>query len=271
MSERPILLQADHLKKWFPVRKGVFSKAAQYVKAVDDVSLAIREGETLGIVGESGCGKSTLARTMMRLIEPTEGTVLFQGQDLTSADKESLRRMRRDIQIIFQDPYASLNPRQRVSDILAEPFLIHKLGSREAAMKRAEELLDLVGLSQDSMRKFPHEFSGGQRQRLCIARALSVSPKLIVCDECVSALDVSVQNQILTLLADLRDQYGLSILFISHDLAVVRKLSDRVLVMRDGRLLGQGRPGRPWDAGADPYVRELHGSIFPFPPPGPAK
>ena len=161
MSERPILLQADHLKKWFPVRKGVFSKAAQYVKAVDDVSLVIREGETLGIVG---CGKSTLARTMMRLIEPTEGTVLFQGQDLTSADKESLRRMRRDIQIIFQDPYASLNPRQRVSDILAEPFLIHKLGSREAAMKRAEELLDLVGLSQDSMRKFPHEFSGGQRQ-----------------------------------------------------------------------------------------------------------
>lgn len=137
MSERPILLQADHLKKWFPVRKGVFSKAAQYVKAVDDVSLVIREGETLGIVGESGCGKSTLARTMMRLIEPTEGTVLFQGQDLTSADKESLRRMRRDIQIIFQDPYASLNPRQRVSDILAEPFLIHKLGSREAAMKRA--------------------------------------------------------------------------------------------------------------------------------------
>ena len=132
MSERPILLQADHLKKWFPVRKGVFSKAAQYVKAVDDVSLVIREGETLGIVGESGCGKSTLARTMMRLIEPTEGTVLFQGQDLTSADKESLRRMRRDIQIIFQDPYASLNPRQRVSDILAEPFLIHKLGSREA-------------------------------------------------------------------------------------------------------------------------------------------
>ena len=214
MSERPILLQADHLKKWFPVRKGVFSKAAQYVKAVDDVSLVIREGETLGIVGESGCGKSTLARTMMRLIEPTEGTVLFQGQDLTSADKESLRRMRRDIQIIFQDPYASLNPRQRVSDILAEPFLIHKLGSREAAMKRAEELLDLVGLSQDSMRKFPHEFSGGQRQRLCIARALSVSPKLIVCDECVSALDVSIQAQIINLLMHLQQKLGIALVFV---------------------------------------------------------
>ena len=237
MSERPILLQADHLKKWFPVRKGVFSKAAQYVKAVDDVSLVIREGETLGIVGESGCGKSTLARTMMRLIEPTEGTVLFQGQDLTSADKESLRRMRRDIQIIFQDPYASLNPRQRVSDILAEPFLIHKLGSREAAMKRAEELLDLVGLSQDSMRKFPHEFSGGQRQRLCIARALSVSPKLIVCDECVSALDVSIQVQIITILKDMQEEMGLTYLFISHDFSIVRFISDDVAVMYFGQIV----------------------------------
>ena len=237
MSERPILLQADHLKKWFPVRKGVFSKAAQYVKAVDDVSLAIREGETLGIVGESGCGKSTLARTMMRLIEPTEGTVLFQGQDLTSADKESLRRMRRDIQIIFQDPYASLNPRQRVSDILAEPFLIHKLGSREAAMKRAEELLDLVGLSQDSMRKFPHEFSGGQRQRLCIARALSVSPKLIVCDECVSALDVSIQAQIINLLMHLQQKLGIALVFVSHDLRVVQHISTHVAVMYLGKVV----------------------------------
>ena len=237
MSERPILLQADHLKKWFPVRKGVFSKAAQYVKAVDDVSLVIREGETLGIVGESGCGKSTLARTMMRLIEPTEGTVLFQGQDLTSADKESLRRMRRDIQIIFQDPYASLNPRQRVSDILAEPFLIHKLGSREAAMKRAEELLDLVGLSQDSMRKFPHEFSGGQRQRLCIARALSVSPKLIVCDECVSALDVSIQAQIINLLMHLQQKLGIALVFVSHDLRVVQHISTHVAVMYLGKVV----------------------------------
>ena len=261
MSERPILLQADHLKKWFPVRKGVFSKAAQYVKAVDDVSLVIREGETLGIVGESGCGKSTLARTMMRLIEPTEGTVLFQGQDLTSADKESLRRMRRDIQIIFQDPYASLNPRQRVSDILAEPFLIHKLGSREAAMKRAEELLDLVGLSQDSMRKFPHEFSGGQRQRLCIARALSVSPKLIVCDECVSALDVSIQAQVLNLMLDIQEKFGLTYIFITHDLGVVASIADKVAVMYAGEIIEYATVEEIFYEPCHPYTWSLLSSL----------
>ena len=261
MSERPILLQADHLKKWFPVRKGVFSKAAQYVKAVDDVSLAIREGETLGIVGESGCGKSTLARTMMRLIEPTEGTVLFQGQDLTSADKESLRRMRRDIQIIFQDPYASLNPRQRVSDILAEPFLIHKLGSREAAMKRAEELLDLVGLSQDSMRKFPHEFSGGQRQRLCIARALSVSPKLIVCDECVSALDVSIQAQIINLLMHLQQKLGIALVFVSHDLRVVQHISTHVAVMYLGKVVEYAEKQELFAHPTHPYTQALLSAV----------
>ena len=270
MSERPILLQADHLKKWFPVRKGVFSKAAQYVKAVDDVSLVIREGETLGIVGESGCGKSTLARTMMRLIEPTEGTVLFQGQDLTSADKESLRRMRRDIQIIFQDPYASLNPRQRVSDILAEPFLIHKLGSREAAMKRAEELLDLVGLSQDSMRKFPHEFSGGQRQRLCIARALSVSPKLIVCDECVSALDVSIQAQIINLLKEIQDELGISYLFVAHDLSMVNYISHRIGVMYLGHLVEEGPADQVYEHPIHPYTKALLSAI-PIPDPDVAK
>ena len=266
MSERPILLQADHLKKWFPVRKGVFSKAAQYVKAVDDVSLVIREGETLGIVGESGCGKSTLARTMMRLIEPTEGTVLFQGQDLTSADKESLRRMRRDIQIIFQDPYASLNPRQRVSDILAEPFLIHKLGSREAAMKRAEELLDLVGLSQDSMRKFPHEFSGGQRQRLCIARALSVSPKLIVCDECVSALDVSIQAQIINLLMHLQQKLGIALVFVSHDLRVVQHISTHVAVMYLGKVVEYAEKQELFAHPTHPYTQALISAI-PIPDP----
>lgn len=266
MSERPILLQADHLKKWFPVRKGVFSKAAQYVKAVDDVSLVIREGETLGIVGESGCGKSTLARTMMRLIEPTEGTVLFQGQDLTSADKESLRRMRRDIQIIFQDPYASLNPRQRVSDILAEPFLIHKLGSREAAMKRAEELLDLVGLSQDSMRKFPHEFSGGQRQRIGVARALALNPRLIVCDEPVSALDVSIQAQILNLMAELQDKYKLTYVFISHNLSVVKHVCDRIAVMYLGNIVELADKRELFANPAHPYTQALLDAI-PIPDP----
>ena len=248
MSERPILLQADHLKKWFPVRKGVFSKAAQYVKAVDDVSLVIREGETLGIVGESGCGKSTLARTMMRLIEPTEGTVLFQGQ------------------IIFQDPYASLNPRQRVSDILAEPFLIHKLGSREAAMKRAEELLDLVGLSQDSMRKFPHEFSGGQRQRLCIARALSVSPKLIVCDECVSALDVSIQAQIINLLMHLQQKLGIALVFVSHDLRVVQHISTHVAVMYLGKVVEYAEKQELFAHPTHPYTQALLSAV-PLPDP----
>lgn len=261
MSERPILLQADHLKKWFPVRKGVFSKAAQYVKAVDDVSLVIREGETLGIVGESGCGKSTLARTMMRLIEPTEGTVLFQGQDLTSADKESLRRMRRDIQIIFQDPYASLNPRQRVSDILAEPFLIHKLGSREAAMKRAEELLDLVGLSQDSMRKFPHEFSGGQRQRIAIARSLASNPKLVVLDEPTSSIDVFSQAQILDLIKDLRRQFNLTNILISHDLGVVHELSNKIAVMYLGHIVEFGPAEEVFTNPRHPYTQALFDSI----------
>ena len=229
MSERPILLQADHLKKWFPVRKGVFSKAAQYVKAVDDVSLVIREGETLGIVGESGCGKSTLARTMMRLIEPTEGTVLFQGQDLTSADKESLRRMRRDIQIIFQDPYASLNPRQRVSDILAEPFLIHKLGSREAAMKRAEELLDLVGLSQDSM-------------------------------------DVSIQAQIINLLMHLQQKLGIALVFVSHDLRVVQHISTHVAVMYLGKVVEYAEKQELFAHPTHPYTQALLSAV-PLPDP----
>ena len=240
MSERPILLQADHLKKWFPVRKGVFSKAAQYVKAVDDVSLVIREGETLGIVGESGCGKSTLARTMMRLIEPTEGTVLFQGQDLTSADKESLRRMRRDIQIIFQDPYASLNPRQRVSDILAEPFLIHKLGSREAAMKRAEELLDLVGLSQDSMRKFPHEFSGGQRQRVGIAQALLGDPAFLLFDEPTVGLDPEERIHFRNLFSQ-KAQDRL-VLLSTHIIEDVQSVCGQLVVMNHGSILFTGTP-----------------------------
>ena len=240
MSERPILLQADHLKKWFPVRKGVFSKAAQYVKAVDDVSLVIREGETLGIVGESGCGKSTLARTMMRLIEPTEGTVLFQGQDLTSADKESLRRMRRDIQIIFQDPYASLNPRQRVSDILAEPFLIHKLGSREAAMKRAEELLDLVGLSQDSMRKFPHEFSGGQRQRVGIAQALLGNPPFLIFDEPTVGLDPEERIHFRNLFSRTAEEH--LVLLSTHIIEDVQSVCDQIVVIHHGTILFTGTP-----------------------------
>ena len=180
MSESNVLLKVENVKKWFPVRRGIFSKVTEYVKAVDGVSLEVHAGHTLGIVGESGCGKSTLARVIMGLIPPTEGTVYFEGQDMTHADRATIHRMRRDIQIIFQDPYASLNPRQRVSSILTEPYKIHHLGTQQQAMDRARELLDLVGLPQDSMRKFPHEFSGGQRQRVAIARALINNPAIVM-------------------------------------------------------------------------------------------
>ena len=266
MSDPNVLLKVDHVKKWFPVRRGIFSKVTEYVKAVDGVSLEVHAGHTLGIVGESGCGKSTLARVIMGLIPPTEGVVYFEGQDMTHADRATMHRMRRDIQIIFQDPYASLNPRQRVSSILTEPYEIHHLGTKQQAMDRAKELLDLVGLPQDSMRKFPHEFSGGQRQRLCIARALAVNPKLIVCDECVSALDVSIQAQIINLLKELQEQYKFTYLFISHDLSVVEHISDTVGVMYLGNLVEYGATEDIFKNPLHPYTKALFSAI-PVPDP----
>ena len=264
MSEHPVLLEARHVKEWFPVRGGLLGRNTRYVKAVDDVSLTVRAGETLGVVGESGCGKSTLARVMLRLIEPTGGEVLFEGKNMTTANKAELRRMRRDIQIIFQDPYASLDPRQRVGDMLTEPLTIHGLARGEAAKRRVLELLELVGLPADSVRKFPHEFSGGQR--LCIARALAVDPKLIVCDECVSALDVSIQAQIINLLMKLQRQLGIALVFVSHDLRVVRHISTNVAVMYLGRVVEYAPTEELFSNPAHPYTRALLSAV-PLPDP----
>ena len=266
MSEHPVLLEARHVKEWFPVRGGLLGRNTRYVKAVDDVSLTVRAGETLGVVGESGCGKSTLARVMLRLIEPTGGEVLFEGKNMTTANKAELRRMRRDIQIIFQDPYASLDPRQRVGDMLTEPLTIHGLARGEAAKRRVLELLELVGLPADSVRKFPHEFSGGQRQRLCIARALAVDPKLIVCDECVSALDVSIQAQIINLLMKLQRQLGIALVFVSHDLRVVRHISTNVAVMYLGRVVEYAPTEELFSNPAHPYTQALLSAV-PLPDP----
>ena len=266
MSEHPVLLEARHVKEWFPVRGGLLGRNTRYVKAVDDVSLTVRAGETLGVVGESGCGKSTLARVMLRLIEPTGGEVLFEGKNMTTANKAELRRMRRDIQIIFQDPYASLDPRQRVGDMLTEPLTIHGLARGEAAKRRVLELLELVGLPADSVRKFPHEFSGGQRQRLCIARALAVDPKLIVCDECVSALDVSIQAQIINLLMKLQRRLGIALVFVSHDLRVVRHISTNVAVMYLGRVVEYAPTEELFSNPAHPYTRALLSAV-PLPDP----
>lgn len=233
-----ILLEVKGLKKYFPIKKGIFSKTVGNVKAVDDVSFTINRGETLGLVGESGCGKTTTGRCILRLIEPTAGSVTFEGEELTTMNQQRLREMRRQMQIIFQDPYSSLNPRITVGGMLTEILKVHGLRKTDAEIKeRVEELLQTVGLSPLHARRYPHEFSGGQRQRIGIARALSVEPKFIVCDEPVSALDVSIQSQVLNLLMDLQGKLGLTYLFIAHDLSVVKHISDRVAVMYLGEIV----------------------------------
>ncbi len=232
-----ILLEVKNLKKYFPIKKGLFSRTVGNVKAVDDVSFQIRKGETLGLVGESGCGKTTIGRSLLRLIEPTGGEVTFEGQNVMTMDSKDLKKIRKDMQIIFQDPYSSLNPRMTVGGMITEILKFHEISEGEAAEKRVMELLDTVGLSKLHARRYPHEFSGGQRQRIGIARALSVEPKFIVCDEPVSALDVSIQSQIINLLQDLQNNLGLTYLFISHDLSVVEHISDRVAVMYLGQIV----------------------------------
>ena len=231
------LLVVEDVKKHFPITRGIiFQKEIASVKAVDGVTFGVKQGETLGIVGESGCGKSTLARCIMRLLDSTDGKITFDGRDITKLSRPAMRPIRREMTMIFQDPYASLNPRKRVGFIIGEPLEVHGLGSGGEIKKRVQELLEVVGLNPEHYNRFPHEFSGGQRQRIGVARALAVNPKLIVCDEPVSALDVSVQAQILNLLKDLQDDFGLTYIFIAHDLNVVRHISDRVMVMYLGKV-----------------------------------
>jgi oligopeptide/dipeptide ABC transporter ATP-binding protein len=256
------LLVVEDVKKYFPITRGIiFQKEIASVKAVDGVSFSIKPGETLGIVGESGCGKSTLARCIMKLLESTDGKITFEGRDITRLSRPAMRPIRREMTMIFQDPYASLNPRKRVGFIIGEPLEVHGLGTSAEIKRRVQELLEVVGLNPEHYNRFPHEFSGGQRQRIGVARALSVNPKLIVCDEPVSALDVSVQAQILNLLKDLQDDFGLTYVFIAHDLNVVRHISDRVMVMYLGKVSEVASREQLYSQPKHPYTGALLSAV----------
>ena len=255
------LLSVRDLKKHFPIKKGFWSRTVGQVKAVDGVSFDILPGEVLGLVGESGCGKTTTGRCILRLIEPTEGAVEFEGENVLELDRRDMRRLRRKMQIIFQDPYSSLNPRITVGGMLAEVLRIHKIAEGQAAQARIRYLLEVVGLFPEHANRYPHEFSGGQRQRIGIARALSVDPKFIVCDEPVSALDVSVQAQVINLLQDLQKEFDLTFLFIAHDLAVVEHISDRVAVMYLGKLMEMADSVELYENPLHPYTRALLAAI----------
>jgi oligopeptide transport system ATP-binding protein len=267
-ADTDLVLEVEDLVKHFPVREGlIFKRQTGAVQAVDGVSFQLRRGETLGIVGESGCGKSTLAKLLMRLEEPDSGSVRFRGEDFLAMRGEALRHMRRKIQIIFQDPYTSLNPRMSVGDIVAEPFKLHpEAKPAQGVRNRVKELLDVVGLDPDHINRYPHQFSGGQRQRIGIARGLALNPDVIICDEPVSALDVSVQAQVMNLLKDLQDEFGMSYIFIAHDLSVVRHISDRLAVMYLGRLAELGTDDELYGAPAHPYTQALLSAV-PVPDP----
>ena len=266
MTDTRMLLEVSDLKKHYPVRSGVLRRKVGTVHAVDGVSFSLGVGETLGLVGESGCGKSTVARSILRLVEPTSGSIRLNGRDITRLGKSEMRPNRRSMQIIFQDPFASLNPRMTAGDIVGEPLTVHGLAAGEAKRKRVAELFEQVGLRPDQMHNYPHQFSGGQRQRICIARALSLGPSLIVCDEPVSALDVSIQAQVINLLIDLQRRHGFSYLFIAHDLAVVAHISHRVAVMYLGRIVETADKATIFTRPGHPYTEALLSAI-PVPDP----
>jgi oligopeptide/dipeptide ABC transporter ATP-binding protein len=258
MNESENLVEIEHLTKRFQVRQGVFARGKDEVHAVEDISFTVRRGETLGIVGESGCGKSTTARLILRLLDSTSGTVRFEGRDITKISQRRMRPLRREMQMIFQDPYSSLNPRKTVGQIVGSPFAIH---GEKKAKSRVQDLLETVGLSPEHYNRYPHEFSGGQRQRIGVARALALSPKLIVCDEPVSALDVSIQAQVLNLLRELQRQFGLTVVFIAHDLSVVRHMCDRVAVMYLGKIVEIGPSDVLYDFPRHPYTGALLSAV----------
>ncbi len=265
-EEKEVLVEVKGLKKHFPIMRGILRKQVGAVQAVDGVTFDIYKGETLGLVGESGCGKSTTGRTILQLLEPTEGEVNYEGQDLTALNKSEMRKARRNMQMIFQDPYASLNPRMSIGSIIGEPLQIHGLGDSESRSERISELMKLVGLNPYFINRYPHEFSGGQRQRIGIARALATNPSFIVADEPISALDVSIQAQVVNLLDDLKEELGLTYLFIAHDLSMVRYISDRVAVMYLGRIVELSDRDGIFDRPLHPYTQALLSAI-PIPDP----
>ncbi|MBM7557079.1 ABC transporter ATP-binding protein [Halanaerobacter jeridensis] len=260
------ILEVNNLKKHFPINGGIFKRQVNSVKAVDGLNFNVKRGETLGLVGESGCGKSTTGKVLLRLLDATEGEVKFEGRDIHKLDKKDLRSLRKEMQMIFQDPYASLNPRMTVAEIVGEPLDIHNLAKGKEKEERVRELLDMVGLSSKFAKRYPHEFSGGQRQRIGIARALAVDPEVIVCDEPVSALDVSIQAQVINLMEDLQDELGLTYIFIAHDLSVVRHISDRVAVMYLGKIVELADKDDLYDTPKHPYTKALLSAI-PVPDP----
>ncbi|GGA91185.1 ABC transporter ATP-binding protein [Ornithinibacillus halotolerans] len=260
-EDEKTLIEIKDLKKYFSVSRSFFKSSGQEVKAIDGISFNIREGETIGVVGESGCGKSTLGRNIIRLQKPTSGNIVFDGQDITNLSDGKLKSFRRQMQIVFQDPYASLNPKLKIGEIVGEPLRVNKAGSSAERKDKVESLLERVGLETHYYSKYPHEFSGGQRQRIGIARALTINPKFVVCDEPVSALDVSVQSQVVNLLQDLQEEYQLTYMFISHDLSVVRHISDRVAVMYLGKIVELGDTKDIYENPAHPYTRALLSAI----------